>query len=186
MCSPFPLIPVGRQDGIALITTLIFLVMLTVIGVTAARMSLLEERMAGNSRDRDIALRAAEMALRDAERDILSGRNISGLTGFTATCVNGLCYNGINGYATSPPTGFTNPVWKTPNILTASPSVPYGQYTGATAIPGVSAQPRYLIEGVRKTPAGGGETFYYQITVRAQGRNANTVVWLQELFAKEI
>lgn len=55
-----------------MITALIFLVMLTIIGVAAARMSSLEERMAGNMRDRDVALRAAEMCLREAERHIMT------------------------------------------------------------------------------------------------------------------
>ena len=39
-----------------MITALIFLVILTIMGVTAARMSSLEERMAGNMRDRAVAL----------------------------------------------------------------------------------------------------------------------------------
>jgi type IV pilus assembly protein PilX len=55
-----------------MITALIFLVILTIMGVTAARMSSLEERMAGNMRDRAVAFRAAEMGLRDAERDIMN------------------------------------------------------------------------------------------------------------------
>lgn len=65
-----PLVP---QAGAALITGLIFLVVLSMIGVTAARMSTLEERMSGNMRDRSLAMQAAERALRDAETDL---RNI--------------------------------------------------------------------------------------------------------------
>jgi len=178
--------PVARQSGIALITGLIILVILTMIGITAARMSGLEERMSGNLRDREIAVQAAELALRDAERDInntvtASARGISGLTGFVADCglsagvaaTYGLCYNGTGGYVT--------PIWIMAN-MTAAPSVQYGTFTGAGAIPNLSAQPRYILEGIRKMPPGSGETFYYRITVRAQGANANTVVWLQELF----
>lgn len=59
-----------HQTGAALITGLIFLVVLSMIGVTAARMSTLEERMSGNMRDRSLAMQAAEMALRDAEADL--------------------------------------------------------------------------------------------------------------------
>lgn len=175
-----------RQSGAALIVGLIFLVMLTMIGVTAARMSSLEERMSGNLRDRAIALQAAEMALRDAERDINNAvpayaRNITGLSEFSADCGastattadNGLCYNGIAGYGTT--------IWTTVD-MTNAPSVAYGTYTNAVAVPLVSAQPRYIIEGMRKTPPGGSDKFFYRITVRAQGINANTVVWLQELF----
>ncbi len=89
-----------RQSGAALITGLIFMVVLTMIGVTAARMSTLEERMSGNMRDRSVAMQAAELALRDAERDIRNqfapgaatspdprrSPAISGVTGFAATC----------------------------------------------------------------------------------------------------
>lgn len=174
--------PGRRQRGAALLTGLIFLVILTLLGITAARMAGLEERMSGNMRDRSLAMQAAEMALRDAERDILgavagSTRSpaISGLTNFVPACTNGLCYNGVAGYGT--------PVW-TSVSMTAAPSIEFGANTGAdpTDIDGVSAAPRYLIEGIRKTPPGGGEDFYYRITVRAVGANPNTVVWLQEIF----
>lgn len=170
----------NRQQGIALITGLIFLVILTLLGITAARMAGLEERMSGNMRDRSLAMQAAEMALRDAERDIRgptagSTRSpaISGISDFVAACTNGLCYNGVAGYAT--------PIWTTANMA-AAPSVAYGTNTGATNIPGLSAQPRYIIEGIQKIPPGGGVAFYYRITTRAQGANPNTVVWLQEVF----
>lgn len=180
-----------NQRGATLITGLIFLVVLTLIGVTAARMSSLEERMAGNLRDRSLAMQAAELALRDAERDILGQGNrspaISGITGFAPLCGaatagvvndNGLCYNGVAGY--SPP------LWSNvANMTNVERSVGYGQFSGAAGIPGLSAQPRYIIEGMQKycwrqceatlTPG-------YRITVRAQGINPNTVVWLQEIF----
>lgn len=67
----------------------------------------------------------------------------------------------------------------------AGPSAAYGDYTGAVDIAGLSAQPRYLIEGLQKSVSGnaaGNLVSYYRITVRAQGANPNTVVWLQELF----
>jgi type IV pilus assembly protein PilX len=170
-----------------LVTGLIFLVVLTMIGITSARMSTLEERMSGNMRDRSVALQSAELALRDAERDIrnsvaASARNISGITNFSADCGeasgtatdDGLCYGGP-GVAT---TIFSSSNDFAATIATAN----YGDYTGAADIAGLSAQPRYIIEGIRKIPPGFGEVFYYRITVRAQGGNPNTVVWLQEVF----
>lgn len=178
---------VSRQHGVALITGLIFMVVLTLLGITAARMAGLEERMSGNMRDRSLAVQAAEMTLRDAELDIRNSGRVSGITGFDAACTNGLCYNGPNGngppgtpLATLPSWDVT-PVWSLVS-LTAAPSVAYGANTAASNIGGLSARPRYLIEGMRKTPPGGEETFYYRITVRAQGANPNTVVWLQEVF----
>jgi type IV pilus assembly protein PilX len=185
--NPMQLSPQSRQSGAALITGLIFLVVLTMIGITAARMSTLEERMSGNMRDRSIAMQAAERALRDAERDISgpaagSTRSpaISGISNFVAACTAGLCYNGTNGNANGVDWNLT-PVW-TLVSMTAAPSIAFGANTPANNIAGLSSQPRYLIEGIRKTPPGGAEEFYYRITVRAQGVNDNTVVWLQEVF----
>lgn len=177
-----------RQSGAALITGLIFLVVLSMIGVTAARMSTLEERMSGNMRDRAIAMQAAELCLRDAEQDIrnavsASARNISGITGFFSDCGkatttdatdDGLCYSGP-GTATAIISGN--------NFANAIATTAYGDYTGAADIAGLSAQPRYVIEGLSKLPSGsGGVVFFYRITARAQGVNSNTVVWLQEVF----
>jgi type IV pilus assembly protein PilX len=169
------------QQGAALITGLIFIVMLTIIGVTATRMASLEERMAGNMRDRSLAMQAAELALRDAERDIIAGVRISGLTNFLADCGastsatgdDGLCYNGTGGYAA--------PIWTVAD-MTAAPSVGLGDVSGADPLAFVAEQPRYLIEGFSKTPPGGGEEFLYRITVRAVGARETTVVWLQEVF----
>lgn len=174
--------PVNRQHGVALITGLIFLVVLTLISVTAARMSSLEERMSGNIRDRSLAMQAAEMALRDAERDIRVGTGvsrISGISDFWSDCREGLCNNGLAGNANGTNWN-TTPVWSVVD-MTAAPSVAYGTYTGATNIAGLSAKPRYIIEGIEKNEYGE-VIYYYRITVRAQGANANTVVWLQEVF----
>ena len=158
------------QSGAVLIISLIMLLLLTLIGTTGMQTSSLEEKMAGNMRDRNLAFQAAESALRDAENDIaVLPSRISGFTNFTVNCgTNGLCYNGaVNEYSPA--------IWTTAN-MTASPSVAYGSFTSATAIPNVSAQPRYIIEGL---PGAG---VYYRITVRAQGINANTVVWLQSVY----
>lgn len=56
------------QSGAVLIVTLILLLVLTVLGMTAVRTTFLEERMARHHMDKAIAIEAAEAALRDAER----------------------------------------------------------------------------------------------------------------------
>lgn len=167
-----------RQRGAALLTGLIFLVILTLLGISAARMAGLEERMSGNMRDRALAMQAAEMALRDAEQDIRTSGRIVGTTDFVAACTNGLCYNGPTGNANGTDWRVT-PVW-TLVSMTAAPSV-----ASATAIGGASAQPRYIIEGINRIcwkECEGSLATGYRITVRAQGANPNTVVWLQEVF----
>jgi type IV pilus assembly protein PilX len=164
-------------------------------------MSTLEERMSGNMRDRSVAMQAAEMALRDAQQDIqgVGSRSptISGVTGFSDTCNldaeddtadDGLCdrRGNLPSYSN---TTISFPAFTVGAVdfparvldMTAAPSVAYGRFTGAANLAGLSAQPRYLIEGIRKT---GGSTpvFYYRVTTRAQGVNPNTVVWLQAVF----
>ena len=186
------------QQGAVLVVALLFLVILTLLGTTVAQMSSLEERMSRNMRDRSIAMQAAELALRDAERDVLNvganQRNISGDTSFESDCGastagdvdDGLCYGGVQGYANQTPNGtdytFVTTAPATINIdMTAAPSVVYGRFTGAANIQFLSRQPRYLLERFAKD-FDGKNAFYYRITVRANGVSANTVVWLQEVF----
>ena len=58
----------AHQRGAVLIVSLILLLVMTIIGVFAMRGTTMEERMAGNMRDRSMAFEAGESALRDAER----------------------------------------------------------------------------------------------------------------------
>jgi len=203
-----------HQSGAVLPISLVMLLLLTVIGVTGSQMTGLEEKMAGNMRDRNIAFQAAESALRDAEQDIKGAGaappkrepEISGITDFFVNCNadnientadDGLCDRGWGTTAYRQPSysgtsvswaAFTSKIGVAhPAIsldMTTAPSVQYGTFTGAAPIPGLSAQPRYIIEGQRGPPQPGqtGPVFYYRITARAQGVNPNTVVWLQEIF----
>jgi len=186
------------QHGAALITGLIFLVILTLLGITAMRTSTLEERIAGNTRDRNVAFQAGDTALRDGERDIMNicegsycrAVSISGRTGFDENCTNGLCYKAY-------PPGFTTPVWKDNafglnkgQMAGEAPSVEYGAKTSGAKIEGLAQdsdgnliQPRYLIEVFRKWPPGESNwRDYYRITTRAVGGNITTQVLLQEVF----
>lgn len=56
-----------RQRGSALAISLIFLLLMTLLGVSAMRSSNMQERMAGNLRDRNMAFQSAEAALRGGE-----------------------------------------------------------------------------------------------------------------------
>lgn len=55
------------QRGAALVTALVLLLVLTVIGIAAMSMTRMQERMAGNTRDMNMAFQAAESAIRDGE-----------------------------------------------------------------------------------------------------------------------
>src|SRR5690606_19578779 len=74
------------QRGASLFVALVMMIAITLIGIAGANLSTSEERMARNARDSNIALQAAEAALRDAETDIVATRALSGATLFSATC----------------------------------------------------------------------------------------------------
>ncbi len=59
-----------EQRGAALIASLMLLVVMMLIGATAVGISGMENTMAGNMKDKTIALQAAEEALRDGEQSL--------------------------------------------------------------------------------------------------------------------
>ncbi len=129
--------------------------------------------MAGNFRQLNLAFQAAEAALRDAEDDISSvPPRFTGLTGFNSTCIDGLC----------DATGGLSDVWldatKEPN------GVVLGTFTGRTAIAEVYRQPKYWIEGLKINPTGSAaRKTLYRITALGWGRDTNSEVLLQSVFA---
>jgi type IV pilus assembly protein PilX len=58
------------QKGATLVIALLMLLVLTVLGLASMQMTRLEERMAGNSRDVNLAFQGAEAGLRDAEEGL--------------------------------------------------------------------------------------------------------------------
>ena len=108
-----------RQNGAALVTGLIFLVILTLLGVTAMQTSIMEERMAGNARDRNIAFQAAEAALRNAEADIF-GAFAARLPGMGAICIKQTQWDvGVRHLAAYAAQAFrcARPVWCQASVL---------------------------------------------------------------------
>lgn len=67
-------VPAGasRQAGMALIVSLLVLVVITLLTLSATQTSTLQENMAGNLRDHHLAFQAAEAALRAGERQALA------------------------------------------------------------------------------------------------------------------
>ena len=59
-----------HQSGVVLVISLIMLLALTLIGVTSSSVTGLEEKMAANSKDINLAFQAAEAALRDVETNL--------------------------------------------------------------------------------------------------------------------
>jgi type IV pilus assembly protein PilX len=65
-----PEIRKSRQAGAALVVALLMLLVMTVLGIASMGVTRLEERMAGNARDMDLAFQGAEAGLRDSEERI--------------------------------------------------------------------------------------------------------------------
>ncbi|HAQ51090.1 MAG TPA: hypothetical protein DCR13_06045 [Gammaproteobacteria bacterium] len=56
-----------QQQGIVLFLSLIILVLLTTLAISSMQMTILDEKMAGNTQNQQIALQSAESALQDSE-----------------------------------------------------------------------------------------------------------------------
>ena len=199
-----------KQRGAILIISLMFMVVLTMLALTTMGGITLEERMSGQYRDMNVAFQAAESGIRDAERDVwgtgtstatLRSPVMSGRTGFGdgTDAPNGTCTNNTNttygwGLCYAAATGPFPPYLAVDLGATSTIAVPYGKYTGATALPSVSAQPRYIIEAIWKdispTPTLqslsplAGVTNYYRISSQGFGVNPNTRITLQEMYLK--
>ncbi|WP_213957187.1 PilX N-terminal domain-containing pilus assembly protein [Variovorax sp. dw_954] len=168
-----------RQRGISLFLVMMFLIILSILGITAIQSSSLSARIAGNEADRTLAFQAAESALRDAEKDIKGAcvapacrsTPIAPETAdqFDSTCALGLCLPDA-----------TTPVWELKdNWSIAGRAATYGDYTGAKALPAVAQQPKYLIEYFKL-----GESFVYRVSATGYGaigpsNNPTTHVLLQ-------
>ena len=164
----------GTQRGAALVVGLIFLAMLSLMGVAAYTVATQEERMAGNTRDRIRAFEAAEASLRDCE---------SLVAGFGALPN----FNGTNGMHVAAAYG-TDQVFETVDWISGSVRpIP-------NAVTGVSRQPRCIIERIddiwldpealgdplKKIP----ETIY-RITARGFGVGDASTATLQTYFRRK-
>jgi type IV pilus assembly protein PilX len=121
---------IRSQRGAALIVSLVFLLILTIISVASMQTATLQERMAGNMKEDIIAFQAAEAALRTGENFIGSG--------ILPT------FNGTNGLFESCPdpadnrAACLNPDWRD--------YASTGWVVTAVNIAGVAKQPEYIIQ----------------------------------------
>ncbi len=157
------------QTGSALIVSLVMLLLMTLVGLAGMQTTIMQERMSANLHDRELALQAAETALRDAENMIMS----------------------------SPPTSFNNengfyevnsddrPDWGGGTKTSASTI----EYSGT--LDGLASQPEYFVEDIASLqPAGTSlevgvaipPVAFYRITARGVGGSPDAVVVLKSVF----
>ncbi len=170
-----------KQQGITLIICMIVLVVLTVLGLGSIRDTSMEEKMAGNMRNRNLAFQAAESALREGE-EFLSDTVV--LPDFIGA--NGL----YSQFITDPITAMATS-WGVPSAVRA-----YGSYSDLTSytavLPEVAAAPVYIIERMDSlTPTASVEAgqaqdtiIFYRITVRAVGSTDTASVILQTVYRR--
>jgi type IV pilus assembly protein PilX len=167
-----------RQRGASLLIVLLMLVVVMLFGVSAAQLTLMNEKSSRNDRDRHIAFQAAEAGLRDAERDIAGGRVAPKFFPDQAGACHdigahsGLCLATANAAP-----------WRLIDFSAPSPSVHYGQFTGVSFPHGVASlpvqAPRYLIELLSLVAADRQVVMRYRVTAVGFGPRQSTQVMLQ-------
>ncbi len=169
----------SRETGAVLVVGLLILLVMTILGVASLQTTSLEERMAGNIRDRDLSLQAAESALRDAEA-------------WLETIVTTGSFDGTGGlYGIDDDADDTT--WGT-NDSRVFPQ------THTNPLEGVAAQPRYVIqyvgiipgvkgtiniEGYRKFDPGGDVTGF-EITAIGYGADVNTTTRVRTVYGRRL
>ena len=196
-----------RQGGITLLVVLIMVLLVTLAGIAAVRTLVVEERMASNSLDRNLAMQSAERVLREAE-DIALGQSQAQIfnTGFTASagdnngsytgtactanamtdpspCTSGLC---------SQPTPSCTPRWEDSafsgwaDVSATVPASADSATTGSDAILAAGTQQQYIIEYLGSTfvcdPTAANDPRncpQYRVTVRTKPGTDRAAVQLQ-------
>jgi len=176
---------IKAQHGVVLIMAMVILFAMTLIGVTSMNTTSLEERIASNYRDRQIAFQAAEAALRQGERDTKTITNSAfDEDNYVTACTNGLCDCGdksvacVTYWIDDVPTK-TDVVW---NISTT-------HRTYSVGLAGVTTPAKYIIEfmgyicptSAACTPAAG-DPKMFRITALATGRTNSSKVMLQSTY----
>ncbi len=151
------------QSGVVLPISMIMLLLLTLVSITGSQVSGLEEKMAGNSKDSNLAFQAAEAALRAGEAatsgapTLYTGTQPIDWTNAAVTTYSGGTLTGI----------YQSPVY----VIESLPSTA-GTETGAGGSLEVGAPPDST------------SISWYRITARGTGGTANAVVILQSIYKR--
>lgn len=177
-------VPLGSEAGSALIISLLFLLLLTIIGVAAMQSATLQERMAGNTRDRNLAFQATETALRAGEQVLRQA-------------VVPTFNNSVAGYRQPVTDSGSLDYWTTTYNWSGGAGTHSGSRSYTGSLGGVAEVPRFVIEELSVTDADVAnqspeagvqvvdtDSSYYRITARGVGSTPDTVVILQTVFKR--
>jgi type IV pilus assembly protein PilX len=183
---------------------LFVVLVLLLMGASAARMALQGEKAARGGRDWHMAFHAAEEALMDAENDIEGSAAVPGrgalfrsdsALGFESGCGQGASSTRL-GLCLPAATG-APPVWQSVDLADdntgSTKSVPFGTFTGAAMQTGEGMQPfrkpRYIIEllpyAEEGHDAGAGQRYFYRVTAIGFGAGHGSQVILQSYYRKQ-
>lgn len=171
------------QQGVVLIVALVVVLVLSIIGMAAIRGSGLQELMAGNMRDQNVAFLAAETGLRAGEADLTDASMPAFLNNdgyYTDLGAAGSVY-------AAPPQTWTEAEW---TQRSKSMTLTSGTY--------IKSAPRYILEKLdfQVEAADSGSCIdiectahqdvktYYRVTSRASGLTSSSVVILQSTYSR--
>lgn len=182
------------QQGAALITSLVILLILTVLGITAMGTTSMEELMTGNLRDQFISFQAAESGLADGEREVDTWL-VGAAPIADATASNGVY---LKDALLAPNTIYDDyAAGAFDDVVIWGNAKTYGSITLAAPLipdPPLAAPPVYIIEEVQlipqeadadsaRHPGAGSSIGYYKITTKGRGLSNNAVTILQSTIA---
>ena len=173
-----------KQEGVVLFMSLVMLLIITVLGLSSVQTTSMQERMARNSRDTNLAFQSAESAIQDAETFL---ETFNSLVDFDAADAadSGLYYE--DDYDED--TNWSQIDWDSAD----------GSYiTANTAIAGVADPSKYIIEHVKTIVSdvdrlnlnnigqdtGSGRAQVFRVTVFGTGGTDTAHVMIQSTYGK--
>lgn len=179
---PTAALVVANERGLTLFISLIFLLLLTLIGMAAMTTDSLESALATNNQDSDVAFQAAETGLTVAEAYVEN--QVTPGSGFNASCTGGLCLPSTTSSADwAWAGGAAN--WLVPSVNNISLA------GGSNVVPGVAMQPEFIVEllpNLPRTnlglPSQTQQGTAYRITAVGWGKRLSSHAMLQVVFIK--
>ena len=170
-----------KEQGVVLFMSLVMLLIITVLGLSSVQTTSMQERMARNSRDSNLAFISAEAGLKSAEFVVsryVVEESLDALVESSPGLFFEKSYNGTQNWE--------NFDWEN------------GDYYVADAVEGTAAVPKYIVEIVQAVTAyednvnlnnidqdmGASRTHIYRITAYGTGGTPNTHAMIQSTYGK--
>ena len=176
----------SRQQGVALVVSLIILVSLTMLGLTAIQRTTTDLAMAGNQRESGLMFQAAEVGLVAAEAAIEASNSNGDFANNAGNHAQGMYTVESDNTNYHSPDYFDKDLWESSSTETAG-------------LPNVDEKPRFMIEylgdrkqnqfgGIAIGGYGGGATgedvSIYRTTSRGVGLTGNSYRYVQSYYGK--